>query len=195
MTPDTPRSSTRPLDHRRHKSGRVWHCRIPQAALTRPWSGISQNRRGVPVAEAERWLNERSGLLGVSGSSLDMRELLGREPHDARAQLAVELFCYRARKYVGAYLAALGGAEALIFTGGIGENSPDVRARLTHGLDWFGLALDAERNRSAIGQEGRIGTETARVQALVIPTDKELVIAQDAVTSLGAGRAERGRPA
>lgn len=152
--------------------------------------GYLAGREDVPVAEVERWLNERSGLLGISGQSRDMRDLLERGPHDARAPLAVDMFCYRARKYVGAYLAALGGAEAVVFTGGIGENSPDVRARITSGLDCFGLALDAGRNASAIGREGKISIETARVQAWVIPADEELVIAQDAIASLAHGLPE-----
>ncbi len=151
-------------------------------------------REGVSAVEVERWLNERSGLLGVSGQSRDMRELLEREGHDARARLAVDMFCYRARKYVGAYLAALGGAEAVVFTGGIGENSPDVRTRITSGLDWFGLALDAERNASAIGREGKISMETARIQAWVIPTDEEVVIAQDTIGCLAHNRIEGGTP-
>ena len=152
--------------------------------------GYLAGKEDVPVAEVERWLNERSGLLGISGQSRDMRDLLERGPHDARARLAVDMFCYRARKYVGAYLAALGGAEAVVFTGGIGENSPDVRARITSGLDCFGLALDAERNASAIGREGKISMETARVQAWVIPADEGLVIAQDAIASLAHGLPE-----
>jgi acetate kinase len=152
-------------------------------------------RESVSAVEVERWLNERSGLLGVSGWSHDMRELLAREGHDVRARLAIDMFCYRARKYVGAYLAALGGAETVVFTGGIGENSPDVRARIAEGLDWFGLVLDAGRNASAIGQEGKISAETARVQAWVIPTDEELVIAQDVIACLTPGWVEKGGPA
>ena len=85
---------------------------------------------GVAEAEVESWLNERSGLLGVSGRSGDMRDLLASEANDAHAALAVDLFCYRARKYVGAYLAALGGAQAVVFTGGIGEHNPQVRRRI-----------------------------------------------------------------
>lgn len=134
---------------------------------------------GAPVSEIDRWLNERSGLLGVSGLTRDMRVLLEREPHDARARLAVEMFCYRARKYVGAYLAVLGGGDALVFTGGIGENAPAVRARITQGLDRLGIALDPERNARASGREAPIHAETARVSAWVIPADEELVIAQD----------------
>lgn len=140
---------------------------------------------GVSTAEVERWLNERSGLLGVSGRSRDMRDLLERERDDPRARLAVEIFCYRARKYIGAYLAALGGADAVIFTGGIAENSAEVRARICAGMAWCGLSLDAEQNALASGREGRISDETARLPAFVIPTDEEVVIARDTVECVG----------
>lgn len=138
----------------------------------------------VPEAEVERWLNERSGLLGVSGRSGDMRDLLASEAGDARAALAVELFCYRARKYVGAYLAALGGAQAVIFTGGIGEHNPEVRRRICRDMAWCGLVLDDRRNRTTVGAEGVISGDGARVRAFVIPTDEERVIARDVVQCL-----------
>jgi acetate kinase len=135
---------------------------------------------GVSVAEVEHWLNERSGLLGVSGRSNDMRELLAHAQDDARCQLAVELFCYRARQYVGAYLAVLGGAQALVFSGGIGEHSPAVRATICADMQWCGLHIDAAQNARIIGTEGRISTADAAVHAYVIPTDEEIVIARDA---------------
>jgi acetate kinase len=146
---------------------------------------------GVRVEEVERWLNERSGLLGVSGRSRDMAELLAVAREDPRAELAVELFCYRARKYVGAYLAALGGADALVFTGGIGEHAPEVRARILAEMAWCGLALDAEANARTVGREGRIAAAGARIAAFVIPTDEELIIARDTAETLGGadGRA------
>lgn len=133
----------------------------------------------VPEEEVERWLNERSGLLGLSGRSRDMRDLLEHEASDARARLAVEVFCHRARKYVGAYLAVLGGAGAVVFTGGIGENSPEVRARICADMEWCGLAIDAGRNRKTVGEEGLISPDGVRVRAFVIPTDEERLIAQD----------------
>ncbi len=139
---------------------------------------------GVPVAEVERWLNERSGLLGVSGQSGDMRTLLRREADDARARLAVELFCYRARKYIGAYLAALGGAEAVVFTGAIGERAAEIRARICAGMEWCGLVLDSARNAATVGEAARISPDGAPVSAFVIPTDEELVIARDTVETL-----------
>jgi acetate kinase len=133
----------------------------------------------VDADTVDGWLNERSGLLGLSGRSADVRELLAAESSDARARLALDVFCYRARKYVGAYLAALGGADALIFTGGIGEHAPEVRARICRDLDWCGLVLDGARNDAARGDTARISRDGARLAAWVIPTDEERVIAED----------------
>ena len=96
-------------------------------------------------AEVVTFLNTQSGLLGISGLTNDMRELQAElnEHDDRRVRLAVEVFCYRARKYIGSYLAAMGGADAVVFTGGIGENSPDMRGRICEGLEWAGLKIDA----------------------------------------------------
>jgi acetate kinase len=93
----------------------------------------------------------------------------------------VEIFCYRARKYVGSYLAAMGGADAVVFTGGIGENSSDVRARICNGMEWAGLCLDAVKNQETVGREGLISTEDSKLLAYAIPTDEELLIARDTV--------------
>ena len=141
-------------------------------------------KEGVSVDEVGTWLNTRSGLLGVSGGSNDMRELLARVDRDDRARLAVDLFCYRARKYVGAYLAVLGGASALVFSGGIGEHSPPVRAKICDGLQWCGLEVDAECNAAIQGSEGRISPADARVHVYVIPSDEEILIARDTVRLL-----------
>ncbi len=140
------------------------------------------SKEGLSLPEVELYLNKQSGLLGVSGLTNDMRELLAEaeEHDDRRARLAVELFAYRARKYVGAYLAALGGARAVVFAGGIGENSPAVRERICRGLEWAGLELDPAKNAAAVnGGEGRISVDGARLEAWVIPTDEELLIARD----------------
>jgi acetate kinase len=113
-----------------------------------------------------------------------MRELLAeeREENDRRAKLAIEIFSYRARKYIGAYLAAMNGADAIVFAGGIGENSPEVRSRICEGLDWIGIQLDEEQNRKHTGgREGLISKETSRPAVYVIPTDEELLIARDTV--------------
>jgi acetate kinase len=138
----------------------------------------------VAVQEVERWLNERAGLLGLSGRSRDMRDLLAHEQDDPRARLAVDVFCYRARKYLGAYLATLGGADAVVFSGGIGEHAPEVRARICAGMEWTGLVLDRSRNASVVGREGRLSPDGARCPAYVIPADEERVIAQDVVERL-----------
>jgi acetate kinase len=142
-------------------------------------------REGVDIEEAEAWLNTRSGLRGVSGRSSDMRQLLEAEAGgDERATLAVDMFCHRVRKYVGAYLAILGGADAVVFGGGIGENQPLVRARICAGMEWCGLRLDEERNAVTVGSEGRISADDSRVHAQVIPVDEAAIIASDTALCL-----------
>ncbi|MBI5368066.1 MAG: acetate/propionate family kinase [Planctomycetes bacterium] len=131
-------------------------------------------RAGESPAAIDALLNQRSGLLGLAGTT-DMRELLARD--DAAARLAVELFCYRVLKVTGAYLAALGGAEAVVFTAGIGENAAAVRGRVCAGLAWAGLELDEERNRQ--GGEGRISTDRSHLAAWIIKTDEERLIARE----------------
>jgi acetate kinase len=113
-----------------------------------------------------------------------MRELLAVERDDEHARLAIEMFAYRARKYVGAYLAALGGAAAVVFTGGIGENSPVVRTRILDGMEWLGIRLDPACNSSCVGAPARLSTDDSRVAVYSIPTDEEGVIARDAVRLL-----------
>lgn len=139
----------------------------------------------VDASEVERWLNEESGLLGVSGRSNDMRELLQAVAHDERARLAIELFCYRARKYIGAYLAVLEGADAIVFGGGIGENSPEIRSRICTGMQWCGILLDAERNTAAVhlspGSVARISQDEATLAAYVVADDEETWIARETV--------------
>ena len=140
------------------------------------------SKEGLSLGEVEALLLKQSGLLGISGLTNDMRELLAeaREHDDRRARLAIEIFCYRARKYVGSYLAALGGADAVVFAGGIGENAPEIRARVSAGLEWAGLSIDATLNEAMTGgREGRISTDGSRLAAWVIPTDEELLIARD----------------
>ncbi len=141
-------------------------------------------KEGLSPQEVESLINKQSGLLGLSGLTNDMRELLdeARENGDRRARLAVEIFCYRARKYIGAYLAAMNGADAVVFTGGIGENSDEVRANICQGLSWLGLELDAELNSAhKNGREGLISRENSRLAVYVIPTNEELLIARDTV--------------
>ena len=141
-------------------------------------------KEGLSTREIETLMNKQSGLLGISGLTSDMRELLAeaREENDRRAMLAIEIFSYRARKYIGAYLAAMNGADAVVFTGGIGENSWEVRARICAGLQWIGIELDEELNRQHTGgREGLISKEGSRPAVYVIPTDEELLIARDTV--------------
>jgi acetate kinase len=145
--------------------------------------GIILRKEAMSSSEVDTLLNTQSGLLGISGLTNDMRELLAeaKEHDDRRVKLAIEIFCYRARKYVGAYLAAMGGADAVVFTGGIGENSPDVRARICANMEWAGLYIDVEKNQQMLGREGQISTTDSKLHAYAIPTDEELLIARDTV--------------
>jgi acetate kinase len=130
-------------------------------------------------------VNHKSGLLGVSETSSDMRDLLARESSDLRAAEAVALFCYQARKWIGSFAAALGGLDTLVFAGGIGENAPPVRARLCEGLGFAGIELDPSRNaRSA----AVISAENARVTVRVIRTDEELMIARSVFRLLASAQ-------
>src|SRR5215203_4701480 len=145
-------------------------------------------KEGLSAQDVDSVLNKQSGLLGISGLTNDMRELLDeqRESGDRRAGLAVDIFCYRVRKYVGAYLAAMGGADALVFTGGIGENAAGVRARVCEGLDWMGVELDPVANEATTARrEGLVSREGSRLAVYVIPTDEELLIARDTVRLIG----------
>jgi acetate kinase len=144
---------------------------------------VIARKEGMSSPDVDTLLNTQSGLLGISGLTNDMRELQAelKEHDDRRVQLAIEVFCYRARKYIGAFLAAMGGADAVVFTGGIGENSPDVRERICAGMEWTGLQLDAGRNQETVGREGKICTDDSKLLAYAIPTDEELLIARDTV--------------
>jgi acetate kinase len=139
-------------------------------------------KEGLSPGEVDNLLNKQSGLLGLSGLTHDMRELLAEahENNDRRARLAIDIFCYRARKYIGAYLAALGGSDAIVFAGGIGENAAEIRADVCRGLGWAGVELDDEANARMVGgAEGHITTAASRTAVWVIPTDEELLIARD----------------
>jgi acetate kinase len=131
-------------------------------------------------------VNHASGLLGVSETSSDMRDLLAQEAHDIRAAEAVALFCYQAKKWIGAFAAALGGLDTLVFAGGIGENAPLVRARICDGLGFLGIALGESRNADSAGV---ISTDASRVTVRVIPTDEDLMIARSVgrILETGAG--------
>jgi len=140
-------------------------------------------KEGLAPSEVESLLNTQSGLLGISGLTNDMRGLLDelKQHDDRRVRLAIEIFCYRARKYIGAFLASMGGADAVVFTGGIGENSPAIRARICAGMEWAGLKIDAAKNDQTIGKESVISSDDSKLLAFAIPTDEELLIARDTV--------------
>jgi acetate kinase len=120
-------------------------------------------------------INKESGLLGVSGSSEDMQDLLNREATDPHAAEAIQLFCYSAKKYVGAYAAALGGLDTVVFTGGIGENAPTIRERICSGLDFLGIRIDTARNHS---NAPVISIDDSRVMVRIIKTNEDLMIAR-----------------
>jgi acetate kinase len=140
-------------------------------------------KEGLSPHEVEMLLNTQSGLLGISGLTNDMRVLQQelKEHDDRRVRLAIEVFSYRARKYIGAFLACMDGADAVVFTGGIGENSADIRERICRGMEWAGLTVDKGRNEQAAGKEAQISTDDSKLKAYVIPTDEELLIARDTV--------------
>jgi len=140
-------------------------------------------KEGLSAQEVETLLNSQSGLLGVSGLTNDMRALQQElaEFDDRRVRLALDIFCHRARKYIGGFLASMGGADAVVFTGGIGENSPEIRAKICEGLEWAGIEIDEEKNRQHTPAEREISKGGSRMAVWVIPTDEELLIARDTV--------------
>src|SRR5262249_28621944 len=127
-------------------------------------------RLGCSADRVIELLNHEAGLLGLSGRSSDVRGLLARE--DDAARFAVDLYCYRAGKYVGAYLAVLGGCDGVLFGGGVGEHLPEIRARVLEPLVWAGIEVDSAANLAARGQEARISPEGARVGVHVVPVDE-----------------------
>jgi acetate kinase len=135
----------------------------------------------MSATDVDNLLNHRSGSLGLSGRSADMREIeQAAATGDRRAEGALASFAYRVRKYIGAYAACLGGLDAIAFTAGIGEHSSEMRDRICHGLEWLGVQADAARNRSATGAApARVSTDAAAVQAWVVPTDEEGEIARE----------------
>jgi acetate kinase len=130
---------------------------------------------GMTADQFDNLVNHESGLLGVSETSSDIRDLLARQSVDVRAAESIELFCYQAKKWIGACAAALGGLDTLVFSGGIGENSPEIRRRICEGLRFLGIALDEGRNSSSALL---ISTDLGPVKVRVIPTDEELMIAK-----------------
>jgi acetate kinase len=141
-----------------------------------------QRHEGWSAEQLERYLNHDCGLAGLSGESGDVRTLLASN-HPA-ARLALEVFCYRARKYVGAYLAVLGGVDAILFGGGVGEHAPAVRASILQGLEWAGIALDAARNQASTGAAASIAAPGAAIDVRVVPVDESLILAREARAAL-----------
>jgi acetate kinase len=141
----------------------------------------------LTATQIEELLNRRSGLLGLSGVSSDMREILqAADAGTSRALLALKAYCYRVRKYIGAYAAAMGGLDAVVFTGGIGQGSVEVRALALQGLDCMGVVLDAERNQNARGFDEvcRVSADASKVAVLVVPADEERMMAREALRTL-----------
>ena len=142
----------------------------------------------MSAAQFDVMVNSQSGLLGISETSADMRDLLEQEAQDMRAAEAVALFCYQVKKQVGAYAAALGGIDTLVFSGGIGENAPLVRERICAGLGFLGIELDAQRNAE---HAPLISSNTGNVKVRVIRTDEELVIAKSVIRVLNIGQCKK----
>jgi acetate kinase len=134
----------------------------------------------LAIHDMSTLLNRFSGLYGISGDSNDMRDLIAAAAkEDKQAEVAIEAFCYRLRKYIGAYTAALGHVDGLVFTGGIGENAPLVREKACQGIAELGYEIDLARNREAVGKAREISTASSRIRIFVIPTNEELLIARD----------------
>jgi acetate kinase len=152
----------------------------------------------LSTPEASALLNKHSGLLGISGLSNDMRKLLEAEAAgNERAKLAVDVFCYRLKKYIAAYVGVLGGVDAVAFAGGIGENAAAVRSRSLVGLDAMGLQIDEARNQATHGVDAEISPPGAAARVFVVPTNEELLIARDTchiVAELAAGRKPKVQP-
>jgi acetate kinase len=149
--------------------------------------GFLERSEHFNATQTEELLNKKSGLLGLSGVSSDMREILeAADEGHSRSLLALKAYCYRARKYIGAYVAAMGGLDVVIFTGGIGQGSAEVRALVLQGLGCMGIVLDAERNRAARGfdEPCRVSADDSKVAVLVVPTDEERMMAREALRAL-----------
>ncbi len=138
-------------------------------------------KKELGIEDANNLINKKSGMLGVSGISSDMRDIENAawKEGDKRADLALEMYIYRIKKYIGAYTAAMGGVDLIVFTGGVGENGPETREAICKGLDYLGLAFDAEKNTGLRGKLDMISKHDSKVKVMVVPTNEELVIAHD----------------
>jgi len=138
----------------------------------------------MSIKDINDYLNKQSGVLGISGVSSDFRDIqAAAEAGNERAALAIEIFCYRVKKYIGEYAAVMGGVDAVVFTAGIGENNPLVREKSVAGLEYMGIEIDLEKNQVK-GKELDISKPSAKVRTLVIPTNEELAIAKETVAIL-----------
>ncbi|MEG2338465.1 MAG: acetate kinase, partial [Clostridium sp.] len=144
-----------------------------------------QNELKLSPSEINDLINKKSGVLGISGISSDFRDIEDAAAQgNKRAQLALDVFHYRVRKYIGAYAAAMGGVDAIVFTAGLGENSPESREEICKGLEFLGVDFDAEKNKFR-GKAEFITTESSKVKVIAIPTNEELMIARDTVEIIG----------
>jgi acetate kinase len=168
-----------------------------------PQSGLPQNNRvgdldsaavpyvmktlGLSLAEVERQMTKEGGLLGLSGVGNDMRDIRAAAAQgNPRARVALDVFVHSTRHWMGAFLLELNGGDALVFTGGIGENNPDLRAAICANLDSFGIQIDPARNAALRGTEGEISAAGSRVKLFVIPANEELVVARETVRCIAA---------
>ena len=138
-------------------------------------------KEGLDSAGMSNLLNKKSGLLGISGASSDMREVTASmEAGNERAALAKKMYAYRIKKYIGAFAAAMGGVDVVVFTGGVGENRHEVREAVCENMEFLGIKLDKEQNAKIMfGKDGIISTPDSKVKVVVLPTDEELMIASD----------------
>ncbi|MCF8381091.1 MAG: acetate kinase [Bacteroidales bacterium] len=137
-------------------------------------------KEGIDSQTANTLINKHSGMLGITGVSSDMREIeMAVETGNDRAKLGLDMYHYRIRKYIGAYAAAMGGVDGIVFTGGVGENSPETRAEICKDFEYLGLEFDVQKNKGIRGKRAFISSDNSKVKAMIIPTNEELVIASD----------------
>ena len=145
-----------------------------------------QNKMGFTPSEMSDYLNKKSGFLGISGQYSDNRDITSAAEHgDKRSQLVTEMLTYEIKKYIGSYAAAMNGLDAVIFTGGIGENAPEVRKAVCENMEYLGIKLDSSANDGMKGELKRISTDDSHVQVWVVPTNEELLIARDTLEITG----------
>ena len=146
-------------------------------------------KKNWDIKQVLNCLNKESGFLGISGISNDVRDSLAVMNTNERAKLAVDMFCYRVKKYIGAYAAILGGVDVIVFSAGTGENQAEIRARIIRGLEFLGIDLDEDANKNFTrGIDFDISKKESKVKVLIIPTDEEMAIALESVKLLSANK-------